>query len=156
MVWLKEWLLGVIAAALAVSLLGVLVPKGALRSIAHLTGGLVLLLVILRPVMGLDAAELRLRYGLWEETIEEQIAAGQADTQAQMAAIIEEETGAYISTKASELGCPCRVQVRTEARQGVPFPCGAALDIPYHEALSRWMAAELAIPREAQQWEVSE
>ena len=152
---LREWLLGIIAAALIVSVLYALVPKGALRSAAHLAGGLVLLLTVLRPVMGLRMEELQVRWEDWEAAIEEQIGDYQADTQRQMEELIEAETGAYISKKAAELGRPCRVQVETEVRDGMPFPCGAALDIGYDAALSRWMAEELAIPAERQQWEVT-
>ena len=152
---LREWLLGIIAVALIVSVLHALVPKGALRSAAHLAGGLVLLLTILRPVMGLRMEDLQIRWDGWEAAIEEKIGEYQEDTQQQMAELIEAETGAYISKKAAELGCPCRVQVETEVRDGVPFPCGAALDIGFHAGLSRWMAEELAIPAERQRWEVT-
>lgn len=152
---LREWLLGIIAAALIVSVMYALVPKGTLRSAAHLAGGLVLLLTILRPVMGLRMEELQIRWEDWEAAIEEEIGVYQLDTQRQMAELIEAETGAYISKKATELGCPCRAEVKTEVREGVPFPCGAALDIKYHAGLSRWMAEELAIPTEKQRWEVT-
>ena len=48
---IRQWLLGVLAAAMALSLLYALLPKGAVRGAARATGGLILLLVVL--VLGL-------------------------------------------------------------------------------------------------------
>ena len=48
---LKTWLFGVIAAAMALSILYALVPKGALLTIAKCTGGLIMLLVVVRPLL---------------------------------------------------------------------------------------------------------
>ena len=44
---IRQWLLGVLAAAMALSLLYALLPKGAVRGAARATGGLILLLVVL-------------------------------------------------------------------------------------------------------------
>lgn len=152
--WLREWLGGMIAAAMVLTILYALVPKGVLRSVAHLAGGLVLLVVILRPLLGFDVESLRWRYDDWQEAIDEQIAVYNEDNQQQMEAIIEEETGAYISKKAQALGLQCHAQVQTELREGVPFPCAVALDLPYHRDLALWMTEELGIPEDRQQWEV--
>ena len=58
---LKTWLFGVIAAAMALSILYALVPKGALLTIAKCTGGLIMLLVVVRPLLALDPAALHIR-----------------------------------------------------------------------------------------------
>ena len=48
---LQEWLLGLTAAALAVSLLTAMLPKGeTIRRIAGLAGGLILLLAVVQPL----------------------------------------------------------------------------------------------------------
>ena len=59
---IRQWLLGVLAAAMALSLLYALLPKGAVRGAARATGGLILLLVVLGPLAGLDLSDLALRY----------------------------------------------------------------------------------------------
>ena len=58
---IRQWLLGVLAAAMALSLLYALLPKGAVRGAARATGGLILLLVVLGPLAGLDLSDLALR-----------------------------------------------------------------------------------------------
>lgn len=49
---LRGWLLGLTAAALAVSLLTAMLPKGeTIRRIAGLAGGLILLLAVVQPLL---------------------------------------------------------------------------------------------------------
>lgn len=50
---LRTWLLSIIAAGLVLAILYALVPKGRLRPIVRTTGGVALMLVILRPYWGL-------------------------------------------------------------------------------------------------------
>mgnify|MGYP000087919021 CR=1 FL=1 len=44
---IRQWLLGILAAAMGLSLLYALLPKGAVRAAAKATGGLILLLAVL-------------------------------------------------------------------------------------------------------------
>ncbi len=50
---LREWLTGLIAAAMLVAVADSLISDGAVRKIAGFTGGLVLLVVLVRPVAAL-------------------------------------------------------------------------------------------------------
>lgn len=52
----KEWLLGVVAAALAVSVAQALTPAGAVKKVGRLVGGLILLLAAARPLLRLDVS----------------------------------------------------------------------------------------------------
>ena len=52
MTGIKNWLLGITAAALAVSLAQALTPEGTVKKIGRLVGALVLLLAALRPLAG--------------------------------------------------------------------------------------------------------
>ena len=91
---LKTWLFGVIAAAMALSILYALVPKGALLTIAKCTGGLIMLLVVVRPLLALDPAALHIRYEEWDRLIGQQTEAYTAENQQKMEAIIQKETAA--------------------------------------------------------------
>ena len=66
---LRGWLLGLVAAALILTVLRALVPKGSIRPVARVTAGLVLLLVLLRPLAGLGGGSLRVRYDELEREI---------------------------------------------------------------------------------------
>ena len=153
---LKTWLFGVIAAAMALSILYALVPKGALLTIAKCTGGLIMLLVVVRPLLALDPAALHIRYEEWDRLIAQQTEAYTAENQQKMEAIIQKETAAYISEKAAALGLSCNPEVTCRQQDGVPFPAEVTLDIPKNAALSKIIAADLDIGEEAQHWLAAE
>lgn len=153
---LKTWLFGVIAAAMALSILYALVPKGALLTIAKCTGGLIMLLVVVRPLLALDPAALHIRYEEWDRLIGQQTEAYTTENQQKMEAIIQKETAAYISEKAAVLGLSCNPEVTCRQQDGVPFPTEVTLDIPKNAVLSKIIAADLDIGEEAQHWLAAE
>ena len=134
---LRGWLLGLVAAALILTVLRALVPKGSIRPVARVTAGLVLLLVLLRPLAGLGGGSLRVRYD-------------------ELESIIADSTAAYISEQAAHLGLTCRAEVRCEVRDGTPQPASAAMDIPYDARLAAAIADDLGIPAEKQSWQGGE
>ena len=138
---LRTWLLGVIAAGMIVGILYALLPRGRMKAVAHTVGGMALLLVIVRPLLGLDLTELALRY-------EEYRRSGDAE----FAALIADKTAAYIASKGDDLGITCTPRVEMEDRDGVPWPSAVTLDIPKDEALSAWLSTELAIDDAHQYW----
>ena len=150
---IRTWLTGIFCAALAAAVLLSLVPKGAIRTAAKYTSGLILLLVILRPVLGWDLSALRVTMENRAADIAAQTETYQKEHQQEMSVLIQQETAAYISEEAASLGLSCRVQVETELRDGVPFPCAAYLDIPRNEHLAAYMAGVLDIPPERQYWQ---
>ena len=137
---IRQWLLGVLAAAMALSLLYALLPKGAVRGAARATGGLILLLVVLGPLAGLDLSDLALRYEDLSRDMERQELG------------IQQRTAAYISEKAAQLGLSCRPRVETAWRDGVPYPSGVTLDIAENQALAEVLTDELGIPPSQQHW----
>ena len=117
---LRTWLFGVMAAAMALSILYALVPKGALLTIAKCTGGLVMLLVVVRPLLALAPGELHLQYEEWERTIQQQTETYTAANQQERETLIQEETAAYISEKAEQLGVVCHPEVTCQVRDPEP------------------------------------
>ena len=153
---IRQWLLGVLAAAMALSLLYALLPKGAVRGAARATGGLILLLVVLGPLAGLDLSDLTLRYEDLSRDMERQAEAYRQEGQAQLELGIQQRTAAYISEKAASLGIDCRVQVEVRTEDGLPLPYGASLDVERDQVLSDYMAQELGIPASRQSWQPEE
>ena len=151
--WFRSWLLGVMSAALILALIYALVPKGTIRTIAQFTGGLVLILVILQPLLQLDPGSWKLQYREYETQIDEQIEAYREDHQEELRAIIEKETAAYISDKGLALGIKCHPVVTAKLRDNVPYPTEVTLDTDWNEALSRYITQELDIPAENQHWQ---
>ena len=145
--FVRQWLLGIVAAALAAALADCLISQASLRRLARLAGGVLMALALLRPLGTLAGVSLSLED--WRgrrEALEAQYRSAQDET---LTAIIEEETAAYIVDKAAELGLETRVRVRAAER-------GASLEvwltIPRAEALARWLEETLSIPAEAQHW----
>ena len=144
---LGTWLLSVSVTALAVSVLQTLIPEGGLRRVATFTGGLLLLAVLLRPVLGADLDVLDASLEDWTAQVEQrQAELEQAQTDA-LAEGIEERTAAYISDKAAALGLTVTVRVETETGEdGVPIPSAVEITGPRSAALEAYIAGELGIP----------
>ena len=153
---LRGWLLGLVAAALILTVLRALVPKGSIRPVARVTAGLVLLLVLLRPLAGLGGGSLRVRYDELEREITARIEDYQTLHENELESIIADSTAAYISEKAASLGIDCRVQVEVRTEDGLPLPYGASLDVERDQVLSDYMAQELGIPASRQSWQPEE
>ena len=156
MEWFRTWLIGVMTAALVLSILHALLPKGSIRTIAQFTGGLILVLVILRPLPALDVSGWRMEYQTYTSQIDEQIAVYEKAHQEELRAIIEQESAAYISDKGSSLGIVCHPVVTTQEQNGIPYPAEVTLDIEWNETLSRYITEELDIPAQNQYWQGSD
>lgn len=152
---LRTWLLSIIAAGLVLSILYALLPKGRLQPIVRTAGGVVLMLVILRPLTELDLEGFAVSYDDYAREIRELTEQYRAADTAELAAIIERETAAYISDKGAALGVNCHAVVETELRSGVPYPCAVTLDVERNETLAACIAADLGIGKEAQVWQAA-
>ena len=155
MEWFRSWLIGVMSAALILTMIYALVPKGAIRTIAQFTCGLILTLVILRPILQLDSSSLKVQYDEYATQIDEQIDTYKAERQKELCAIIEEETAAYISDKGLSLGIDCHPIVKTQLRNDVPYPNEVTLDTDWNEDLSDYITQELDISPQNQYWQGS-
>ena len=127
MAFLRQWLLGVVSCAFLVSLLDQLTPEGSVRKLARFSGGLVLILCMLRPLGTAEPRELALDLdGLSADraALEEQYrdVSGQS-----LAAVIAERTGAYIEDKAHALGAEVTAEVTVREEDGAFIPDRGAL-----------------------------
>ena len=144
---LREWLLGVVAAALVISLAQALTPEGTVKKVGKLVGGLVLLLAVVGPVVRVDPAALA---GLWTASEYEEAAARSGEEV--MKILIAQKTGAYIVDKGQSLGCQVTEAEVTVADDGSGWPVPRSVVVKgdwtpeQREALRRAIEEELAIP----------
>lgn len=148
----RTWLTAVAAVTLLLSVVQQLVPPGSLRETASFAGGLILLTVLLQPLAALRGADLDLSFQDCRQAVEQQQTELEDRRQAELAALIESATAAYISDKADSMGLALEVRVTTEAADGVPVPVRVTLTGEKSGELSRWLETELGIPAERQVW----
>ena len=150
---LREWLTSVITVSVLLAVAQTLIPEGTVRKISAFTGGLILLVTLLQPLLGVNLEKLELRLDRSRETVEQRQQALEQAGEQELAELIEQQTAAYIWDKAEALGLDLSVEVQVErGADGIPIPVGAVLTGPYAEALSAYLERELGIPRERQVW----
>lgn len=154
---IRQWLIGITCAALVTALAESLTPPGTIRKIGRLTGGLVLLIAMLGPLLSLDEealtralTEYRFSLSAYSGDLEE-------ENQELVKGIIEERSDAYIQDKAESMGIDCQVSVETEADSDWPVPTSVtvfgALTEEQQEQLTRLIETDFAIPAERQSYE---
>ena len=152
MTFLRQWLLGIVACALLVSLCELFTPSGAMRRSMHFTGGLILMLAFLQPVTSIDLGELTLDLGEYRAAVAQAKLELSGEREDALRDGIAERTGAYIEDKAAQLGRPVRALVETEDTDGAPLPVRVTLWGAENAALSDWIETQLGIAKENQTW----
>lgn len=150
---LKEWVTSIVLVTLLLSVAQTLIPEGSIRKIASFTGGLILLVALLQPVLGTDLSRLDLEMGEYEQAVRERREELEKVGKSDLSDIIAQRTAAYISDKADTLGIAVTAEVTVEpGENGVPVPVEARLTGPTSGELADYMEQELGIPRERQVW----
>lgn len=151
----RTWILGITVSAMVLAAADTLMPEGAVKKAGRFTGGLVLILCVLQPLVKLDYEDL---YAMAESLPASAICTDQLEEEANepMKAIIEEELATYIVDKAAQLGASCSAAVtcRTEEQSRVPVPNKAvitgSLTPAQKKELSDALERELGIAPERQ------
>lgn len=154
---LRTWISSIVAVTLLLAIAQSLVPEGTLRRVAGFTGGLVLLLALLRPLLAGGLPDLGLETEAWTKAIEAQQEALSRQGEDALAALIAERTASYISDKGAALGLEVTAEVETRAgEEGVPVPYSVELEGPWSQELASYITEELDIPPERQVWNEQE
>ena len=149
----REWLSAVVAVAMLLTVAQALTPEGTIRKIASFTGGLILLVTLLQPVLGADLSRLDLNLDTYGQAIQKRQAELEEAGSVELTERIETQTAAYISDKADALGLTVTVRVETQpGASGVPVPWSAEVTGPRSETLAAYIEEELGIPRGRQIW----
>lgn len=155
----RQWLLGVTAAALVLALAETLAPEGGAKKVCRLAGGLALMLAAVSPVLGaLDGSLFTQALDGWHEQTQSVEWELEEKTDRFYLAIIEEETAAYVMDKAKELGFDCEAEVTYGYdEEGVPCPWEIAARGAWtgeqRSRLERLLEEELGVPAQRQYYE---
>lgn len=154
---LRTWLSSIVAVTLLIAMAESLVPEGTIRRVAGFTGGLVLLLALVRPVLAGGLPDLTLETEKWTAAIEEEQASLSRQGEDALAALIAERTASYIWDKGAALGLEVKANVETRTGEaGLPVPERVELEGPYSKELADYITHELNIPPERQVWNEQE
>lgn len=154
---LRTWLSSIVAVTLLIAMAESLVPEGTMRRVAGFTGGLVLLLALVRPVLARGLPDLTLETEKWTAAIEEEQASLSRQGEDALAALIAERTASYIWDKGAALGLEVKANVETRTGEaGLPVPERVELEGPYSKELADYITHELNIPPERQVWNEQE
>ena len=133
---IRTWILSVTVSAIVIAVAEALMPPGAVKKVGKLTGGLILVLGILQPLVTMDYEDL---YDMVTALPAGAIAQEEAQTHQYeaMKGIIEEELEAYIVDE-GEVPVPTQATVTGD------------LTPAQQEAMSRYLEQELGIPSQGQ------
>jgi len=148
-----EWFTSIVVVTALLGAVRQFLPEGALRQMGSFTGGLILILVILGPLPEVELDRIGTDLEAYSREIRQQSEVLAAESERELAGLIEERTAAYISEQAQRMGLDIEARVETEpGADGVPVPTEAELTGERSEALAAWITAELGIPEERQAW----
>ena len=154
----REWITSIVMVTMLLTVAQSMIPEGRIQKIFSFSGGLVLLIALLQPVLNLDPVDVDFRMETYAEEVRIRQEELTQSVGAEWETIIEQETAAYISDKASELGVQCTAEVTfSYSEEGVAFPTAATvrgkLTQKQRDDLTRILESELAIPKEKQTYE---
>lgn len=154
---IRQWLLGISCAALVIAMAESLTPSGTIRKIGRLTGGLVLLIAMLGPMLSLDEGALTQALAEYRLSLEDCGQELEQEDRALMKGIIEERSSAYIQDKAERMGLDCRIAVEAGEEGDWPVPeyvtVFGTLTAEEQAELTREIETDFAIPPERQSYE---
>ncbi len=153
---IREYLIGVIAAALLCGIVSALTdPKGSVGHALKLTSGLLMLLAVVHPWIHISLDSLY----KWPDSIvadgQDFMQSGQTMAEDAYRDSIKQQTQAYILDEARTLGCELAVEVRL-SDESVPVPEQVFLSgnaSPYaKQVLTNLLTQQLGIEREDLLW----
>ena len=148
----REWIRSIVMVTMLLSVGQAMVPEGQIRKIFSFSGGLVLVIVLLHPVLGLEGSVLIEPLEVYERQIFKQKEELEQMVRAEQETIIEENLTAYISDKAEALEEGGSVRIRAETAEDGTVILSAELVGEPSESLAEYLEQELGIPRERQVW----
>ena len=153
---IREYLLGVIAAAILCAIVSQLAGKDHfLGSVIKLIAGVFMLIAVVSPVMKLNIRMPRDIFSELSTQADQITTSASVTTQESISGIIKERTQAYILDKANRYGLELTVDITLSDAQ-IPQPVAVTIQgkiSPYNKKLlSETIEKDLGIPTEAQIW----
>lgn len=154
--YLKSYLLSIVATGLLLSVVLSMVPKGTIRKIAGMVGGVLMVLAILSPLVAIDhdrISQAVSKYLVEAETIQSGI---EIESRELLSQVITEKCESYILDKACNMGIQVQVEIFLDDTAQYPYPDYVVIRgswTPSEKSyLCKSISEELGIPEEQQEW----
>ena len=152
---IREYILGLTAAAMLCGITLSFAEKGPVELLLKLICGLILTFCLTQPLLNISLGNWQ-ELGIdFSEEAEEAALQGSESAEQEIRALIKQETEAYILDKARQLNLDIKVEV-TLSREAMPIPESVVIRgtvQPYQKSrLSLILTRELGIRKENQKW----
>lgn len=150
---IRTWMTSIVMCTLFLSLLQAMIPQGSVRKVGSFTGGLLLVVCVLGPLLHLQGLHIEWDWSEYSTDLQAQQQSWMEETERELAQRIGTETETYISDKATQLGTEVTAHVETQLRDdGLLIPASVRLSGPYSPELAACIEKDLGIPPERQVW----
>ncbi len=151
---LKNWIFGLVGAAVFCGLMTELCPKGSVKTVLKTLCGMVMAIALISPLLSLDMPSYSMNLAKYRREGEKIAAAGKESADNFSRTIIEEECRAYILDKGKALGAyvsDASVGLKWSG-EGFWYPVECEIKGKYHSGLASAISGELGIGEERQEW----
>lgn len=152
---MKQWLMGIVGAALLASLAEMLCPAGRVKPVLRLVCALVCALAVAEPLMELDMEDLSIGLASYRRQAQQITESEEEAAKMVQRTYIQDECAAYILTQAEALGLSvpsAAVTAHWDEGEALWYPWEARMDCAYSPALAAAVEEGLGIPEERQRW----
>ena len=150
---LRFWLIALVATAFLITAAERLTPEGGAKKILRFASGLLLLIVLLRPLTGEFTTELQPSLRYFQDETERLKEEYTAENRSRTETLIREKTDSYIETRAAELGLSLEAETKLHWTGEVPEIEGVLLRGSRNDGFGKAIASALGIDEGKVRWE---
>ena len=151
---IRSYLLSITAASFVLGITSALLPGTQSKKIGSFLGTLVMILVILSPLVTIDADQMARSITKIRLETEELRTGIELETKELQGNIIKNQSEAYVLDKAKTMEVDITVEITLRENQGVPYPYRVCITGAASEAQRRWISQlierDLGIPLDRQ------
>lgn len=152
---LRQYVIGIIAAAIAVAMMEKLTENAQTRKMIKLVSGLFLSVVLLSPLRNISISSYTAYFDTVQRDAQDTVTRGEGIYRDNLNTIITERCESYILDKAYQLGAEINVHIQCDTSD-IPIPVYAEISgnvSPYvRKTLQNMIADDIGIPEEKQLW----
>ena len=154
---LRDWILGLTAAAVLASCAQLLTPKGPIEKVTGFVCSLMLTAALLSPLMELDIDAFSWSLSTYRQRVAQLTEELESREKRLIGTYIENQCAAYILDEAHVLGVTggkAEVSAKWDNENWVPYEASVTMTVTPEQKqdLSNWMTVQLGIPVERQRW----